>query len=119
MNIEEAIGMFNRLPMLTGQRNGSPKYEITGSNIHSIVQKEIGIVFTKVLEDAGVYKRTEEGKLHSKDLLKVYKKGILHFCEMVLRKIFSFHKIVLLVFIHDMDAQNSQRRILKGRSDIF
>lgn len=39
-----------------------PKYEITGSNIHSIVQKEIGIVFTKVLEDAGVYKRTEEGK---------------------------------------------------------
>ena len=39
-----------------------PKYEITESNIHSIVQKEIGIVFTKVLEDAGVYKRTEEGK---------------------------------------------------------
>ena len=39
-----------------------PKYEITDSNIHSIVQKEIGIVFTKVLEDAGVYKRTEEGK---------------------------------------------------------
>ena len=38
------------------------KYEITDSNIHSIVQKEIGIVFTKVLEDAGVYKRTEEGK---------------------------------------------------------
>ena len=33
-----------------------PKYEITDSNIHSIVQKEIGIVFTKVLEDAGVYK---------------------------------------------------------------
>ena len=53
-----------------------PKYEIADSNIHSIVQKEIGIVFTKVLEDAGVYK-------------------------------------------HDMDAQNSQRRILKGRSDIF
>ena len=39
-----------------------PKYEITESNIHSIVQKEIGIVFTKVLEDAGVYKKTEEGK---------------------------------------------------------
>ena len=39
-----------------------PKYQITNSNIHSIVQKEIGIVFTKVLEDAGVYKRTEEGK---------------------------------------------------------
>ena len=38
---------------------------------------------------------------------------------MVLGKIFSFHKIVLLVFIHGMDAQNIQRRILKGRSDIF
>ena len=39
-----------------------PKYKITDSNIHSIIQKEIGIVFAKVLEDAGVYKRTEEGK---------------------------------------------------------
>ena len=48
-----------------------------------------------------------------------YKKGPLHFCEMVLEKMFCFHKIVLLVFIHDMYAQNSQRRILKGRSDIF
>ena len=50
------------LSMQTGQRNGCQKYEITDSNIHSIVQKEIGIVFTKVLEDAGVYKRTDEGK---------------------------------------------------------
>ena len=47
------------------------------------------------------------------------KKGPLHFCEMALRKIFSFHKIVLLVFIHGKDAQNIQRRILKGHSDIF
>ena len=39
-----------------------PKYKITDSNIHSIIQKEIGIVFAKVLEDAGVYKRTSEGK---------------------------------------------------------
>ena len=38
-----------------------PKYDITWENIHSIVQKEIGIVFTKVLEDAGVYKRTPDG----------------------------------------------------------
>ena len=44
------------------QAKWMPKYEIADSNIHSIVQKEIGIVFTKVLEDAGVYKRTEEGK---------------------------------------------------------
>ena len=61
-----------------------------------------------------------KGKLHSKDLLKVYKKkGPLHFCEMVLSKIFSFRKTVCLVFIHGMDAQNIQRRILKGCSDIF
>jgi len=46
------------------------KYEITDSNIHSIVQKEIGIVFTKVLEDAGVYKRTEEGKAAFKRFVK-------------------------------------------------
>lgn len=39
-----------------------PKYDITPENIHSIVQKEIGIVFSKVLEDAGVYKRTSEGR---------------------------------------------------------
>ena len=26
------------------------------------IEEAIGIVFTKVLEDAGVYKRTEEGK---------------------------------------------------------
>ena len=38
-----------------------PKHDITSENIHSIVQKEIGIVFTKVLEDAGVYKRTQDG----------------------------------------------------------
>ena len=30
--------------------------------IKKTIQKEIGIVFAKVLEDAGVYKRTDEGK---------------------------------------------------------
>ncbi len=34
---------------------------VTAENIHAIVQKEIGKVFAKVLECAGVYKRTEEG----------------------------------------------------------
>ena len=38
-----------------------PKYDSASENIHSIVQKEIGIVFTKVLEGAGVYKRTSDG----------------------------------------------------------
>ena len=38
------------------------KYTITPNNIHEIIQKEIGIVFAKVLECAGVYKQTSEGK---------------------------------------------------------
>lgn len=41
----------------------SRKYKsITQKNVNSILQKEIGIVFSKVLEHAGVFKRTEEGK---------------------------------------------------------
>ncbi len=37
-------------------------YTITPETIHSIIQKEIGHVFVKVLECAGVYKRTPEGR---------------------------------------------------------
>lgn len=36
---------------------------ITKDNISSILKEEIGKVFVKVLEDAGVYKRTKEGKM--------------------------------------------------------
>ncbi len=39
----------------------SEKYIITADNIDEIIEKEIGIVFSRVLEDAGVYKRTKEG----------------------------------------------------------
>ena len=39
-----------------------PNYELTEENIHGIVQKEIGNVFVEVLEDAGVYKRTQGGR---------------------------------------------------------
>lgn len=39
------------------------KYErIDASNIDSILEKEIGLVFMEVLEDAGVYKRTPQGQ---------------------------------------------------------
>ena len=39
-----------------------PKYEkIDAANIDGIIEKEIGLVFMEVLEDSGVYKRTEEG----------------------------------------------------------
>ena len=37
-------------------------YSFTKENVESIVKEEIGKTFVKVLEDAGVYKRTEEGK---------------------------------------------------------
>jgi UDPglucose--hexose-1-phosphate uridylyltransferase len=37
-------------------------YEITPENIRGILQDEISKVFVKVLECAGVYKRTEEGQ---------------------------------------------------------
>ena len=40
-----------------------PKYgKLTQGNIMDVLHEEIGIVFMQVLEDAGVYKRTEEGK---------------------------------------------------------
>ncbi len=40
-----------------------PKYpQITGENVMDIIRKEIGDVFVHVLEDAGVYKCTKEGR---------------------------------------------------------
>lgn len=40
-----------------------PKYDrIDESNIDEIIEKEIGLVFMQVLEDAGVYKRTAQGR---------------------------------------------------------
>lgn len=40
-----------------------PKYDsITEENVTEILHKEIGLVFSKVLEHAGVYKRDEEGQ---------------------------------------------------------
>lgn len=40
-----------------------PKYDrITAENVTDILKKEIGLVFSEVLEDAGVYKCTAEGR---------------------------------------------------------
>ena len=36
--------------------------QVTKENIDAILQKEIGLVFGKVLEDAGVFKRDEAGR---------------------------------------------------------
>ncbi|MDO5549273.1 MAG: galactose-1-phosphate uridylyltransferase, partial [Eubacteriales bacterium] len=38
------------------------KYTFTVDNAMDILQKEVGVVFAKVLEHAGVYPRTEAGK---------------------------------------------------------
>ncbi len=40
----------------------APNYQITAENALEIVQKETGLVFAQVLEHAGVYKRTPEGR---------------------------------------------------------
>ena len=40
----------------------APSYTITADNALDIVYKETGLVFAKVLEHAGVYKRTPEGQ---------------------------------------------------------
>lgn len=47
--------------------------EVTAENIHGIVQEEIGKVFAKVLECAGVYKRTEEGMKAFERFIEVIK----------------------------------------------
>lgn len=43
--------------------------DIHEGNIDEILKKEIGLVFMKVLEDAGVYKRTEDGQAAFMDFI--------------------------------------------------
>ena len=38
------------------------KYTFTAENVRGIIEEEIGKTFTRVLEDAGVYKRDDAGK---------------------------------------------------------
>ncbi len=38
------------------------KYEFTAENVQQILQQEVGAVFCRVLQDAGVYKRSKDGK---------------------------------------------------------
>lgn len=48
-----------------------PKYpEITADNIEGILRNEVGLVFERVLEDAGVYKCDEEGRIAFDRFLK-------------------------------------------------
>lgn len=49
-----------------------PRYpQVDRDNIMQILEKEIGIVFMQVLEDAGVYKRTPEGLAGFERFLKI------------------------------------------------
>ena len=38
------------------------KYDVTAENCHDILKEEIGLVFTEILEQCGVFERTEKGK---------------------------------------------------------
>ena len=42
------------------------KYQLTKDNIDEVINKEIGITFMHVLEDAGVFKTDEKGLEHFK-----------------------------------------------------
>ena len=37
-------------------------YTFTAENIDEIIRREVGVIFSHVLEHAGVYKRTEQGQ---------------------------------------------------------
>ena len=59
----------------SGDGNGSGPAIDFKENIHGILQKEIGIVFTHVLEDAGVYKCTADGRAHLRKFLMEIQNG--------------------------------------------
>lgn len=48
-----------------------PKYDaITDDNVQEILKEEVGLVFEKVLEDAGVFKCTESGRAYFDQFLQ-------------------------------------------------
>ncbi len=50
------------LPKYGFTAGGALEGEVSAERLHEIVQTEIGLVFQEVLQDAGVYKCTEEGR---------------------------------------------------------
>lgn len=50
------------------------KHNITADNIDDIIKEEIGIVFTEILEQCGVFDRTDEGKKQFVKFLESVKK---------------------------------------------
>ncbi len=49
------------------------KYEITEENAMDILKKEIGVIFTAILEQCGVFERTDEGKAQFVKFMKAVK----------------------------------------------
>ena len=78
------------LRMLTGQRNGCQNTRLQTATFILLYRKKLELYLRKFLRMQEFIREQRKGKLHSKDLLKVYKKGPLHFCEMVLRKNVQF-----------------------------
>lgn len=61
--IEEIQGNNKIEKHLSWAKKIKEKYEnLTSDNVEMILHEEVGLVFSKVLEDAGVYKRDEEGQ---------------------------------------------------------
>lgn len=62
---EKGISAVRTDPVLEKHADWAEEFasrrEITPGNVTEVIREEIGIVFAKVLEHAGVYKRTEEG----------------------------------------------------------
>lgn len=79
MNIEEAIGMLNGLPMLTGQRNGCQNTRLQAVIFILSYRKKLGLYLRKSWRMQEFIREQRKGKLHSKDLLKVYKKRTTSF----------------------------------------
>ena len=46
----------------TGPRSCKARYTFTEENAEEILRREVGVVFATVLEHAGVYKCTPEGR---------------------------------------------------------
>ncbi len=63
--INKGIMAVRQDPVLEKHADWAEKFaserEITPQNIHDVIRDEIGKVFSKVLEHAGVFKRTEKG----------------------------------------------------------
>lgn len=49
------------------------RYEITEENAMDILKKEIGVIFTAILEQCGVFERTDEGKAQFVKFMKAVK----------------------------------------------